>query len=476
MADLDAKYANNPFVLKYDDFVKAVSPHMNTTSVADASNGYTAGHWEFRGGDEHGSDFWVGPSGLGNAWASPEGQNGSVSLTLADGRTWTPSGASSGITYHPVGEPIYEDRIVGYDGSRQETEKVQVGKNDKEYWEVSGDMSALMGKDGSNVHQNIRYERQGDYLVPVNQRNWEYGGGGFLGGLADGIEGFLESPIAPVMLAMVGAGVAGWSSAAAEGAAAGAAADTAAMAGVVGGTAASGAAPLASGVAGMIGMEAGVGATALNAGVMNAGINLAAGGDLESALTAGVKAAALSPVGGWASDAAKDLLPTDWSSSVKNAIGTVAGGAAKGGTAAALAGDSVGDGIINGAKSGLINASGHYVGDLVTDATGSTTLGGAASGGTSALLSGRDVVTGLIGGAIDGYTEVPGVGSLVTTIIDPSSLQPSLTPADHTTTGSGSGTTGGGSGTPASTKRSLSVNGSLFSGFDINGWSAAIRK
>ena len=81
-----------------------------------------------------------------NRWTSPEGQNGTISLTLANGQTWTPSGAASGITDN--GDGTYT---------------------------VSGDLSALNGQPGSDSHVNITYVKVGDKMVPVNApENWTW--------------------------------------------------------------------------------------------------------------------------------------------------------------------------------------------------------------------------------------------------------------------------------------------------------------
>jgi len=195
------------------------------------------------------------------------------------------------------------------------------------------------------------------------------------------------------------------------------------------GAAAAGEGAAASGAAGALGMNAGIAANAVNAGVMNAGINLAAGGNIDSALKAGVTGAALSGVGGWASGAAKNAVSgMDLGKNVTNAIGSVASGAATGGVSAALQGKDIGNGIISGATNGIANAASNYIGGQVKDLTGSDTLAGAASGGTSALLTGRNIGQGIIAGGIDAATGIDGVGALTNTILNKPSAPPAPSP------------------------------------------------
>ena len=168
----------NPFTLDYNQFINAVSPYMNATSLADASNGYNPGGWDYSGdnGNDHWSPTYVAPSGLGNQWASPEGQNGSIALTLANGKTWTPSGAGSGITFVPKGTPIMADDPFdirsGDDGGQRR--QIQTGTTQEDTWTVNGDMSALLGQNDTNAHKKIEYVRQGDQLVPKNVQDWQY--------------------------------------------------------------------------------------------------------------------------------------------------------------------------------------------------------------------------------------------------------------------------------------------------------------
>lgn len=108
----------------------------------------------------------------GNSWQQKDGDPYGLALKLADGRTWNPSGASSGVKYTPKGSRVSggEWRDSGESGGYMTPEVLA----DNDMYEVSGDMSALNGAPGSRQHTNVRYERQGDQLVPVNQTDWQW--------------------------------------------------------------------------------------------------------------------------------------------------------------------------------------------------------------------------------------------------------------------------------------------------------------
>lgn len=129
---------NPNFALNYDDFMRQVNPLLNG----------------------------------GNSWQQKDGDPYGLNLQLADGRTWNPSGASSGVQYTPKGSRLSggEWRDSGEGGGYMTPEVL--ANNDT--YEVSGDMSALNGAPNSRQHTNVRYERQGDQLVPVNQTDWQW--------------------------------------------------------------------------------------------------------------------------------------------------------------------------------------------------------------------------------------------------------------------------------------------------------------
>ena len=473
--------ADSPWAIDAAAFHAAVDPVLQNS--ANPRQAYDPNWVNTRASESSNYSDYIGStapgSGLSQQWSSEADHTGrSVALPLAGGKTWTPSGANSGITYHPPTQQV----IVGFHTEEVPAVNADAGPTTRTvptygpppgapegnypngYYTVSGDLSALLGKSDTNVHGDVIYVEQNGKMVPVKEpTTWNYQNGGLMKDLA---------PVLAIGALAVGVpAIAGWASggAAAAGAAAGAsgaaagvdsldallasngafgtaaAASTAAGAAgaasvfnaaadsqlanvainAAGGNALAGYIP-ASGVAGALGMNAGMGATALNAGVTNAAVNLAGGGNMESALKAGVTGAVLSPVAGWASSGVKELLPDTLSAAAKNAVGSVASGAATGGVGAAITGNSITDGILNGAKNGAINAAGNYVGGLAQEATGSQTVAGAASGGIQAILHGTNPLTGIIAGAIDGGTGVNGLGTIVTNAANPKNANTSI--------------------------------------------------
>jgi hypothetical protein len=103
----------------------------------------------------------------GNFWSDENGKlDSGPQLQLANGKTWRPSGWQSGITYHPKGEVTYEtsfDGNGGEGGNQVSTPKT----NEEDYWEVRGDLSEMTGQAGSEKHVGIKYKKEGDKLVPI---------------------------------------------------------------------------------------------------------------------------------------------------------------------------------------------------------------------------------------------------------------------------------------------------------------------
>lgn len=104
----------------------------------------------------------------GNYWSNQDGPatDKRPQLQLANGKTWSPSGWQSGITYHPKGEVTYEtsfDGQGGEGGNQVSTPKT----NEDEYWEIRGDLSEMTGQPGSEKHVGIKYKKEGDKLVPI---------------------------------------------------------------------------------------------------------------------------------------------------------------------------------------------------------------------------------------------------------------------------------------------------------------------
>lgn len=142
----------------------------------------------------------------------------------------------------------------------------------------------------------------------------------------------------------------------------------------------------ASGLAGMAGMNAGYAASALNAGAFGTGMGLARGQNIGDALQGGLRSAALSPVGGMASDAVGG-----------GALGTLASNTAIGAAGAGLNGGDILKGAQTGLENGVVNAAGNYIGDMAKDSTSdlgkdaSNTLGNAAGALTRTAIRGGNL-------------------------------------------------------------------------------------
>lgn len=181
----------------------------------------------------------------------------------------------------------------------------------------------------------------------------------------------------------------GWALAGAGGAGA-AAAGTAA--GTAGGTTA------ASGLAGMVGMDAGLAATAVNTGALNAGVSLASGKSVGDSIKSGITAGALSVFGGWASEGIGNAT-SSLGAPASKAIAAVGSGAVTGAAGAAINGQDVGKGAVNGMVAGGISEASKYAGGVAREATGSADVGKAVSTVSNTLLKGGDVKTGLVNAA-----------------------------------------------------------------------------
>ena len=160
------------------------------------------------------------------------------------------------------------------------------------------------------------------------------------------------------------------------------------------------AATTAPGVAGMVGMAPGMAATAVNAGVLNTGVSLAMGKNIGDSLKSGVTAAALSGVGGWASEGIKGATAS-LGVPASRAIAAVGSGAVTGAAGAAINGTDIGKGALTGMTTGAISEASEYVGRWAKDATKSADVGRAASTVTSTVLNGGDVGTGLVNAAVN---------------------------------------------------------------------------
>lgn len=109
--------------------------------------------------------------GGGRSWTYQDGQP-HADLTLSGGKKWNPSGAASGIRFHKKGDPIYDQ---SQQPSADAGGPVISGQYEQDTYDISGDLSAMTGKPGSNLHTNIQYQKVGDKLVPINTPDyWDW--------------------------------------------------------------------------------------------------------------------------------------------------------------------------------------------------------------------------------------------------------------------------------------------------------------
>ena len=348
----------------------------------------------------------------------------------------TTGGSTGGWDAAPIGDPTYNyDRVVATPS--QSLDQFLADNKDKIdpttgkfYGPDKGVNYSLEGANAKDFYtQNIGqhlggYTGGGDgmewdpnkemgFTDNLNSRTgWVEGpdnGGGFIGGLGRNFDKMIHDPHAWAVIAMAltAGAINPGEVAAAEGVAGAETAGTAATAGGagVGGSAGIGSgtvlgggtavAPTASGLAGTLGMSPGLAANALNSGALSTGVNLAQGHNLGDSVKSGLVSAALSPVGTMASGATASALGSSVSPTVANVAGSVVGSAAQGGARAALTGQNVGDGIIHGARNGVVDAAGNIVGGTVQSATGSNLAGNAASALTHSTLTGSSPLEAL---------------------------------------------------------------------------------
>ena len=111
--------------------------------------------------------------GTGTSWSDPNGAG--PQLKLANGQTWQPSGASSGIQYIPKGTMVGAVQgTAGGEGGDPVTDQPGVAST-ADQWIVSGDMSAMLGQPGSNQHTSVTYENVNGVMTPVSAPdNWTW--------------------------------------------------------------------------------------------------------------------------------------------------------------------------------------------------------------------------------------------------------------------------------------------------------------
>ena len=117
-----------------------------------------------------GKEAWALPAnsvmqllGEGNSWAYRDGDP-YANLQLAGGASWNPSGAGSGITRYRAGE-----RKVLTPATKGDAENAAVYGDpfQQDTYEISGDISNLLGRPASGLHADVQYTQQGDTLVPT---------------------------------------------------------------------------------------------------------------------------------------------------------------------------------------------------------------------------------------------------------------------------------------------------------------------
>jgi len=393
----------NPLWTQYEEAAKAAMG----ISAPDLTSRYD-NPWAIDAATFHSAvDPYIDPTKAGG-WYSPEGQSGSLALQLLGGKTWTPSGANSGITYHPAGELIYTQDPYSEDPTPRMT------VNPYAYYDISGDMSAMMGQEGTDTHADVKYVEQNGRLVPVSDPatwQWEspYGDLGTL--LALGTAGYFLGPMLSGLGETAAAGTL-----AGEGLAGGALGGTGLTAGsgTLGLTAGSGTLGLTAGaldLAPMLGTTLGTGSAL--AGTSLAGLGETAGAVLPEMTTGGT---------GLLSGGTADIAPTLGSSLE---------------TGSALTGTTVPEVTTMGSGTGLTAGSGN-LGLSATTTPSLTSMGGGTgllSGATDlAPALGTSLGTGsaLTGTALEGLSGLTGTtsgtgGTMTTsglTSLLPEALQP----------------------------------------------------
>lgn len=340
----------------------------------------------------------------GNSWSDPNGAG--PQLQLANGKTWQPSGASSGITYTPKGTMV--ETSPGTWGQGEEASMYTAGPSaasTADQWTVSGDMSAMLGQPGSNKHTSVTYENVNGVMTPVSApADWDW-----------------KSPYSSLMpvvaiaaLALTGGAIAAWAEAAgamslsagvagSDLAAIGGALDATAATAEIAGTALSSGATLGETIAMM---EAN--------GLTMAEISTATGGMVEGFTAADVAAAAASTgtaglEGAAINEAVAGATGNAGEIATKAALdGTNAFGANSAANAFNLADAGLGTGLYAGSvptsvNLGLEGAEAISTGLDITGAkAGGEVLGKAALDGTNSF--GANNATGVTGEALTPYS------------------------------------------------------------------------
>ena len=345
----------SPWTLDARDFLSQVQPLMAKSAFTDYEK-LVGGRYS--GGE--GGDYTPYSDAASNRWSQQDSTPQDVTLTLADGRKWTPSGHGNGIVFHPKGEVTQGGWKGGENGGYEQI------VNPEGYYEVSGDASKLLGKDNAGQSVTVRYKQVGDKMVPMEDAQYQgYSKGVWNNGLKQ--------------FAMIGAmAVGGW-----------------ALSPVV---AAAGTAATAAGAAGWMGMAPGLAATAVNTGLLSTGVSLATGHNIGDSIKTGFASAALSGVGGWANESIGGAT-AGLGATTSKALSTIGSGAITGGAGAVLTGQDVGEGIKGGIISSGIRAIGNVASKEVKDLVGTDNpvAGRIAGGVVNSAITGSSPLGVMVG-------------------------------------------------------------------------------
>lgn len=108
-------------------------------------------------------------------WNNQDGSIVPLDFNLANGKKWTPSGASNQITFVPKGTMVgaVQGSSGGDGGNAVEANPGVASTEDR--WIVGGDASAMNGTPDSNQHVTVTYHKVGGKLEPVAPvENWQW--------------------------------------------------------------------------------------------------------------------------------------------------------------------------------------------------------------------------------------------------------------------------------------------------------------
>jgi hypothetical protein len=366
---------NNPWTLDAKDFLSQVSPLMAKSAFTDYEKQMGG---RYSGGE--GGDFTPYSDAPSNRWSQLDETPQDVTLTLADGRKWTPSGAENGIVFHPKGE-VTQGNLLGNGGDGDDGSREKL-VNPEDYYEVSGDASRLLGKDQAGQKITVRYKQVGDKMVPMDDPTYQ----GYKQGWWENVGKTVAGMVGSAALMYTGVGALGGMTGA------GAAAGTAGSAGIGSGTVLGGGAATGAtsgfNLASYLGVTDKIAASAINNAAVNAAVQVGTTGKIDP--TALAKSTLLNMGGTLAGNFTEKqitdaLLDYDLSDKTMNAIGSGA--------------NALGKTAVTGGNAGLAAlgaGAGQYAGDTVKEFLGNknpyaNALASAAQGATNTAVHGGDV-------------------------------------------------------------------------------------